>query len=622
MTKVFLSYTEEDEAVGQRLAKALVERGLTVYWWQDPSRQGGRFANEIENEIFTADRFVVVLSPRYLRSPWCIRERDMAVHLENDGRAGFITVFEAVPVHGQWTGVLSSYARIPLRDADWDTTVETYVQSVLGAHAQPAVTRTHGSGRPKPKFRNRTDELNLIVDRLVMDGGEDVWLVSAPPQLGKSWFLYEVADRVAQRLPNCQARVLDLHEQPTSLRSDPVLLFRTMLDLSTPLPAARADDLTDRDLECVAKEVSLRERPQLYLLDSVDLLETDTPEQLRQLLSEVFRRLSSSGSMTRIRVVISGRRVDKWRPVPGTRSRKLRLTMFTEDVVRAALVDLASGSHDLGAERIATLTRRLHAFCEGLPALLVKTLERIGADHFFGVDRDEWWQAAFDEVVRPYVENQLLSTDSLFLEGGKDLGRNKQLIELALKVLAPYRMVTRSHVKFHLDRDHELQTALESAGWGLRQLLEALYETALVVPVYKQPWYEIYPPIRRLLYRYYFADASHDVVQRLAQQYYQSGPEKPAGTERSFMLIEYIWHEVVRRSAGTDGELDDLPEFAATATDEFVRHSMYSAHELDQFASRLLEDDLELELALSEHPGLFDQLRDSIQAAIEAVADE
>src|SRR5262249_29904743 len=116
MTKIFLSYAEEDHIVGQGLARALVDRGFTVYWWQDPSRAGGRFQDDIEQEIYDAGRFVAVLSDSYLRSPWCRRERNMAVHLETvEERKGFIAVFEAGPVGQVWPGWLVEYARISVR---------------------------------------------------------------------------------------------------------------------------------------------------------------------------------------------------------------------------------------------------------------------------------------------------------------------------------------------------------------------------------------------------------------------------------------------------------------------------------------------------------------------------
>jgi hypothetical protein len=306
------------------------------------------------------------------------------------------------------------------------------------------------------------------------------------------------------------------------------------------------------------------------------------------------------------------------------RSRKLRLTEFTEGVVRAALTDLAGQDHNLGTERFNALTRRVHRFCEGLPALLVEVLDRVDDHDFIGIDDDEWWQEAFAKVVRPYVANHLLSTDSLFPAGGKDLDQSKALIEMGLKVLSPYRMVTRSHLVFHIDRDVELCAAVDGSSWGPSRLLKALHETALVVPVPGKPWHEICPPIRRLLYQYYVTgDQDRKTVQRVAQQYYQSFSEKLAGTEQPVRLIQYIWHEAVRRSTEVAIErLDDLPKFAAEATREFIYESIYSASELDQFICQLLEDDVELQHALSTQVGLFEALCRSIRSMIEVVADD
>jgi hypothetical protein len=618
VARIFLSYAKEDQALGRRLAAALLDHDFQVYWWQDPARQGQRFMNKIEDEVYAADRFVALLSPAYLRSFWCRIERNMAISLVSGGRTNFITVFEAAPLHADWPGLLIDYARIPLRnDNDWTTNIKSFANAAAcsvkatAAAAQPA-------SRPKPKFRNRTDELNLIVDRLTSVGGEMVCLVSAPPQLGKSWFDDELAYRVTQRWQDCKVEILDLHDQPIAMRSDPLLLFRTLLALSTPLPN-QVTELTAQHREAIAREVSTRCYSQLYILDSADLLEAGAPQGLCELLSELFTTLTDRATKTNVRVVIGGRRVDQWYLPTDVRSRKLQLTGFTEDIVHDALVDLASKHLELSRRELVLPARRVHRFSEGLPALLVKVLERIGEDHFFGIDRDEWWERAFDEVVRPYVDKELLSTDSLFLRDGEELNQDRALIEQALKVLSPYRMVTMGNVKFHADRDPSLQTALQEASWSHEQLFKGLTETALVTLVPTHPWYEIYPPIRRLLYRYYLADGNERaVVHGLAQQYYQWA-EKPSGTERLVMLVEYIWHEVMRRTAGGDHGLDSLPTFAAEATEEFVRHSMYSTFEVNGFVIRQLEGDDEMKLALSGQPGLFNELRASILSAIEAV---
>lgn len=622
MTKIFLSYAEEDQIVGRGLARALVDRGFTVYWWQDPSRPGGRFQDDIEQEIYAAGRFVAVLSDSYLRSPWCRRERNMAVQLEVvEERKGFIAVFEAGAVRQEWLGWLGEYARIPVRGTDWNATVDDYV-TAIGGQASHAAAPAMSTG-PRPKFRNRVDELNLIVDELTIEGGIDVWLISAPPQLGKSWFLDELADRVRRQVPDCQVRMLDVKAERSVLRSDPVMLLKTMLDISSPLPGV-VEKLRGPDLNRVATELSRRRRPQLYLLDSAELLEGRTPEWLRRSLDEVLERLSGAVTRPRVRVIISGRQVDKWPLMSRVRSRKLRLTEFTEGIVRAALTDMAGQNHNLGTERFDALTRRLHRFCEGLPALLVEMLDRVEDHDFIGIDDDEWWQEAFTQLIRPYVADQLLSTDSLFPAGGTDLGQSKALIELGLRALVPYRMVTRSHLVFHINRDDEMRAALDELSWGPSSLLKALHETALVVPVPGKPWHEISPPIRQLLYRYYLTDAQNrETVQRAAQQYYQSFCEKLAGTEQPVRLVQYIWHEVERRSAGmATKRLDDLPEFAAEATKEFICDSIYSTSELDQFTSQLLEDDLELRHALSTQVGLFEAVRGSIQSVIEGMADD
>jgi hypothetical protein len=626
MTRAFLSYAEEDQIVGRGLAEALVARGFIVYWWRDPAQQGRRFASAIEKALYEADLFVAVLSPDYLRSPWCTRERNMAVQLEVKRGNEFIAVIQAAEVGSEWSGWLEEYVRIPLQGTDWNGAVDALLRITGPAQPSPASgtpePRIPEPSSPEPKFRNRDDELDQIVGELTTEGGTDLWLISSPPQLGKSWFLYELADRVTQRISGCKVRLLDVKDDPAALGSDPVLLLKTMFDLSTPLPN-HASELTDAVLSRVATEISRRRVQQMYLLDTADLLERGSVEQLHGYLSEIFRKLHESGSNTRVRVVLGGRRIDRWKLVSAVRSSKLRLTEFTEVIVRSALAELAEPNHQLSTEQLNALARRLHRLCAGLPALLVPVLERIGRDDFVGLD-DAWWRSAFDEVVRPYVRENLLSADSLCPAGSRDAGKNQELIELGLKMLTPYRMVTMSHLKYQINNDADLRTTLDGAARGPVDLLRALYDTALVTPVTGEPWVEIHPPIRRLLYEYYFTrDEDRLATHRAAQSYYQTWREQHAGKEQPVMLLEYLWHEVMQRSTGlaSDG-LDSLPAFAAAATREFLQNSIYDALELDLFITDRMEDDLELKLALSGHPGLFDTLLASIKSAIGDDSDE
>lgn len=84
MTRVFLSYAEEDKKTAELLVSQFEGAGIEFLWWQDKKQRGKLFVIEIEDKISSADLFFILMSPDYLSSSWCRRERDLAIQREND----------------------------------------------------------------------------------------------------------------------------------------------------------------------------------------------------------------------------------------------------------------------------------------------------------------------------------------------------------------------------------------------------------------------------------------------------------------------------------------------------------------------------------------------------------
>jgi TIR domain len=82
--------------------------------------RGGQFVRAIEDSLRQADVFLVLLSPAYLRSSWCRRERDIALSRENELGHQFIFVLEVTRTPGADLGFLQSYNRL---DASGDLDV-------------------------------------------------------------------------------------------------------------------------------------------------------------------------------------------------------------------------------------------------------------------------------------------------------------------------------------------------------------------------------------------------------------------------------------------------------------------------------------------------------------------
>jgi TIR domain len=108
--QVFLSYSDEDHEVARRLASCLLDQGIEPV---DPRDEKTRAAamgiGWTERWIGEADLFFVLLSPRFLASPWCRRELDLAFRVEQDARNQFIHVAKVSEMRGADPGFLCSY---------------------------------------------------------------------------------------------------------------------------------------------------------------------------------------------------------------------------------------------------------------------------------------------------------------------------------------------------------------------------------------------------------------------------------------------------------------------------------------------------------------------------------
>lgn len=78
MADVFLSYASEDRRAAERLANAICESGLTV-WWDRHIKGGAEFSRDIERELAEASRVLVLWSKEAVNSRWVRDEASVAV---------------------------------------------------------------------------------------------------------------------------------------------------------------------------------------------------------------------------------------------------------------------------------------------------------------------------------------------------------------------------------------------------------------------------------------------------------------------------------------------------------------------------------------------------------------
>ena len=592
-----MSYAAEDSEVARNLAELLSGRDLDVYQWRTDERAPS--LNTIERQISQADGYLALLSPDFLADPLCRRERELATCREqglrvSDPDARFVQVLvvrqvedpaDGLPPRGEWAD---------LTNAVQDNAREQLIDRI---HAVTQARRA-SPGPGSVFFRNREDELDIAVRGLQNFGGPHFWLAIAPPQLGKTWLL----DRLAATLvlggsSPWEVKLIDLRDQKVEARTDLGALLRWLFGPDSPTTPEPSTYIR------IAAKIVASHRWHLCLIDSAELLAEDTARTLRLCLSEIHNRVSEAGlPQARLVVVVASRREDEWRGItPGPRLSILKLTEFNVAIIEDALRALAN---EMG-HSFESLTFRRHAarvlkLSEGLPALLARCIAWIRNQNWAGMEQLET-QELFEELAHPYIRNSLLSSESLFPSsrnpgespsGGESL--QSQALKHALRVLAPYRLFTQSHLLHYRDLDLGLSSAMEELGWTVQDLWRGISGSALLLRPLNEPWQEIPDAIRRLLYRYHYITGDERVeAHKEANSFMKVWADRQQGKEQIIGLVECLWHEaVVLRLERPRDMAADLVASARVLSLSLRGSAAYTPHELREFAAeRLSRDD-------------------------------
>ena len=92
--------------------------------------------------------------------------------------------------------------------------------------------------------------------------------------------------------------------------------------------------------------------------------------------------------------------------------------------------------------------------------------------------------------------------------------------------------------------DRPFRDALKEVDWPAEDLWQAIAGTALLLPL-DEPWQEIHPAIRRLLYRYFYAEEKRTDAHPRAAEFTRYWADKVTGQEQVNGMVESIWHEAV-----------------------------------------------------------------------------
>ena len=636
---VFLSYAEEDDATGREIAAWLGRHGFRVHSAGLPAVDQPRAGAGERPVIDTAQAFVMLLSPSFLSSPECREELDLAVRREQQLisaglAAAFIYVLGIAETPDLDKSGLQSYPLMDLTQAsDWSKAVElsklggSIVLSTRVTPARPGPVSRVQTGRAS---LDRGEELQRVLYGLNNPAGPHFWLVISPPGLGKTWFLEQLAASAAvSAAANWDTHTVDLRREPDDLQHDAMAVVKRLFDIGQSQSSGSGDDYLG-----VAQKIIRSGHPWLCQLDSAELLPPSTVAQLRQHLGKIYRLVQDAGSgEVRLAFVVASRRNDGWKGLtPYPSPSVLPLDGFEPAAIQAALEELArtmSRAHSPAVLRQdAALVQRV---TEGVPELVQESLTWIQDEEWLEVDRLDNPQL-FETIIAPYVRNRLLAPDSLLAgEKGRPEKSAKQLdaLRAALRALVPYRLFTLSHVRHHLeDDDPTLRDAVKEADWSPDELWQAIADMALLRRPLDEPWQEIHPAIRRLLYRcFYTPDERVDAHVR-ARDFTETWAHQLTGKEHAIGMVESIWHEAVRlRLSSLETMGEDLPRFArklsldvSPSPSPSPSLPSYTDTELRDYAAQRVENDDELQREVADIGGLFEKLAQIVRTPQSQVA--
>jgi TIR domain len=615
---LFLSYAEEDSEQARKIVDWFAQRGIKVYYWEDPERRGGRFVGEIERELTMADAFLALVSPHFVDSPWCHRETELAILREVELQRGnpgarFIRVLKIAQMLHPVNGFLSAYDSFDLTSpGDMAQQLDRVAAGLETAAAQGSTGRTAATpgARRVPSFRNRDDELDAVFRGITNTAGPHFWLVIAPPQLGKTWFIDQLAVRLREETEesaNWSARRVDLRDYPEDVRGNVPWLLGRLFSLGT-----APSSCDEQSLLKVAAEILARGRPHLCLLDSAELLTDETVMHLRSAVAEIYHMVHEGNNRTvRVAFVAASRLDGPWRPVTRPpRLNVLQLSEFKSGVVLDALRDLAGQmDRSFGIQELQSHARQAYQVSEGLPALLALCLQWIQQEQWLGLNRLSK-QSLFEDLARNYVEEVLLGSANLFGSGRSQDLTARLIVKTALHSLAPYRLFTLAHVRYHVEGHDLLPGLLADAGWSVERLWAVISRTAVLSRPQDEPWQEVQGAIRRLLFRYFYPSDEHRAAAHArARRFAGSWTDGLTGNDQVTGLVECLWHEAAELGYKQAANAPDvLRESASRLVDSLKPSPSYTESELRRSAALRMRNNEEFQDTFAYAPGLFDQL--------------
>jgi hypothetical protein len=224
----------------------------------------------------------------------------------------------------------------------------------------------------------------------------------------------------------------------------------------------------------------------------------------------------------------------------------------------------------------------------------------------------------FIRIAEPYIQDRLLSHDSLYPETNPPPRRQWRgqpgevlyALAEAFRLLVPYRLFTQSHLRHSALSDRAFAEALDGLMWSVEDMWDAISRAALLKRPLDELWQEIPGAIRRLLYRYFYrSDEAQIHAHNEARKFVEVWATQQAGKEQVIGVVESLWHEAMElRLSGPRDMEERLLDSAQKQSRNLKPSEAYTVTELQDFAVNRLLNDEEFRQAVGNVPRLFDRI--------------
>lgn len=133
--KAFLSYAGEDAEEAERIARALIAKGIDTWWAGWSLSAGDSIRQKIDGGLEECTHFIVLLTPASLDKPWVKTEIDAGFVGKVEARCRFIPLRKGVSIE-ELTPLLRTLVS-PSLDGEFGATINQLVNDIHGVTKKP-----------------------------------------------------------------------------------------------------------------------------------------------------------------------------------------------------------------------------------------------------------------------------------------------------------------------------------------------------------------------------------------------------------------------------------------------------------------------------------------------------